>query len=188
MSQKGFLLHYFHSYCRPYRTTHSPAEIERNSPSLFFFSSLFFTFFSSVLFSSHHWDTVHSSWRNLKQPNKWRENKLLMQYSCTWDICTGKCWQFPLGVSNYNVCFIKNDNRVHRACILVINCNVLLISCCYLYLRLYAADYTVHLHHSESNRRDMRGMFTWCNGAWRRYAWTSGDPICVLAQHRAVRC
>lgn len=66
-----------------------------------------------------------------------------MQYSCTRHLRIGKRLQFLLGVSNYNVWFIKNDNRVHRACILVINCNVLLISCCYLHLSLYATDYTV---------------------------------------------
>lgn len=42
--------------------------------------------------------------------------------------------------------------RVHWACILVINCNILLIIYCYLYFCLHATDYAVYLHHSESNR------------------------------------
>lgn len=130
------------------------------------FLPFFFHFlYLHTQFSGHHWGTAHGSWRNLKQPNNQRENKLLMQYSCIRHLCTGKHLQFPSGVTNYNVWFIKNDNRVHRACILVINCNAFLISCCYLYFCLYATDYTVHLHHSASNRRDTKGMFTWCNGA-----------------------
>lgn len=55
--------------------------------------------------------------------------------------------------------------RVHWACILVINCNVLLITYCYLYFCLHETDYAVHLHCSESNRGDMKGEFTWSSGA-----------------------
>lgn len=123
-----------------------------------FSSFLFFTFFASTP-SSLATAGVQLTGK-LRQPNKQLENKLLMQCSCSRQLHTGKRLQFPLGVSNYNVWFIKNDNRVHQACILVINCDALLISCCYLYLYRYATDYTVHLHHSESNGRDMRGMFT----------------------------
>lgn len=49
-------------------------------------------------------------------------------------------------------CSLKMATRVHWACILVINCNILLIIYCYLYFCLHATDYAVYLHHSESNR------------------------------------
>lgn len=112
------------------------------------------------------------------------ENKLLVRYYCSWHLCTGKCLQFPWVFLIIMYCSLKMATRVHWACILVINCNVVLIIYCYLYFCIHATDYAVHLHCPESNRGDMKGEFTWSSGALWRYVWTSADPSCVLAQPR----